>query len=860
MGGGGALEEDRARMRRRERHRPRDDDDDGDDEIEDDDDDEIDYDVTARRERLRRSVRHIRTLYVRTMDDIPNYGPREISQLSLAMAKIATIVDAGIPGGGGDGRTDHHHHHHYRRRRHRRPNRGYDDDESQQRHVLRAILANAWSGRDGIFQSIVDASRCKLATFDVRCLTNMAHAYAILGHDPTFANDDDMTSNTTTTLFDVISECVARRLADFVPRDLAGILRSFDGVGRRDAELYDGIARHIVATMDSGGGGGGFGFGGNGAFEPRDVANVLLAYAKAGHGRRRPDDDDDNPSSSLFDALADRIVSLPDLTSYNSQDLANVAWAFAKVGHARADLFDAVETRVVSSLLDGRANGDAYLSHHLSMLVWAYANAGGAHRRLFRAVADRIASMDIRNYKPRELSGILLAYAKAGESYPRLFDTVADHIISSGVLVQFEPLEVANLLLAFAKAGESNTNLFGAVTNRIISLESLRGFNPQALSNLLWACAKSGERNPILFAMVADHVIALEDMEEFTSQGLSNLLWAFAKCDESNPILFDRVADHIAALDSLDDYNPQDLSNLIWAYAKEEGSSSYRSVFDKVATHIVALDNLGEFAPQTVSNIVWAYASRKMCQPLLFETLAVEAASRCGEFNKQEIANILWSYASLGIADSTLFSSLENAMADHFGDCNCQELANFAWACSVANIDSPHLIRYEASFIDACVNKQDDFTVEELSQLHQWSLWQAELTSNIALPSSLEQKCHDAFLLTTSHPSALQNDVIFELSAIGLVPEEEVLTDIGYRLDALVNVRGTNVGIEVDGPFHFLGGRNPTGSTMLKRRQVTALLGMPLVCIPYWEWNERGNNSLRKRQYLRSLLGLENEH
>jgi hypothetical protein len=43
-------------------------------------------------------------------------------------------------------------------------------------------------------------------------------------------------------------------------------------------------------------------------------------------------------------------------------------------------------------------------------------------------------------------------------------------------------------------------------------------------------------------------------------------------------------------------------------------------------------------------------------------------------------------------------------------------------------------------------------------------------------------------------------DVIFELSSIGLRPEEEFLAKSGYRLDALVEVKGTKVGIEVDGP------------------------------------------------------------
>ena len=48
-----------------------------------------------------------------------------------------------------------------------------------------------------------------------------------------------------------------------------------------------------------------------------------------------------------------------------------------------------------------------------------------------------------------------------------------------------------------------------------------------------------------------------------------------------------------------------------------------------------------------------------------------------------------------------------------------------------------------------------------------------------------------------------QDDVISVLSSIGLLPEEEELTS-GYFLDALIEVNDIKVGIEVDGPSHFI--------------------------------------------------------
>ena len=128
------------------------------------------------------------------------------------------------------------------------------------------------------------------------------------------------------------------------------------------------------------------------------------------------------------------------------------------------------------------------------------------------------------------------------------------------------------------------------------------------------------------------------------------------------------------------------------------------------------------------------------------------------------------------------------------------------------------------------------------------------MKSDVKLPPVLLDKCYDAFVSQGFDPSALQDDVISELSSIGLNPEEEYLTPKGYRLDALVEVNGNEVGVEVDVPSHFIG-RKPAGSTILKQRQVSKLEGIPVVSVPYWEWNELGKDSDKKQQYLRSLLG-----
>ncbi|KAL7448955.1 hypothetical protein ACHAWC_001062, partial [Mediolabrus comicus] len=115
----------------------------------------------------------------------------------------------------------------------------------------------------------------------------------------------------------------------------------------------------------------------------------------------------------------------------------------------------------------------------------------------------------------------------------------------------------------------------------------------------------------------------------------------------------------------------------------------------------------------------------------------------------------------------------------------------------------------------------------------------------------------NAFISEEPTPSKLQDDVVDQLSSIGLDPKEEALMDSGYRIDAIVEVNGKTIGVEVDGPSHFIGkGKSPLARTILKRRQVPSIDGIELISVPYWEWDRLGKSQAKKQEYLQQLLGL----
>lgn len=75
---------------------------------------------------------------------------------------------------------------------------------------------------------------------------------------------------------------------------------------------------------------------------------------------------------------------------------------------------------------------------------------------------------------------------------------------------------------------------------------------------------------------------------------------------------------------------------------------------------------------------------------------------------------------------------------------------------------------------------------------------------------------------------------------MGLKSEQKVRLDVGYIIDLVVQTPDgrRKVGIFVDGPQQFKGrwSREAKGGTLLYRRQVRAFSKLPIMSIPYWEW------------------------
>eukprot|EP00984_Skeletonema_dohrnii_P019134 scaffold9083_cov74-Skeletonema_dohrnii-CCMP3373.AAC.2 len=478
------------------------------------------------------------------------------------------------------------------------------------------------------------------------------------------------------------------------------------------------------------------------------------------------------------------------------------------------------------------------------------------NEKLFQFFAD--ASIDkLGQFDARCLSN--LAYAYALIDFVPVFDDgsdLFDHIAMSAVeiIAEFNAQDISNFVWAYATMNKPHAVLFEAMGDQVLAFEHLGEFRPQALSNTVWAYATANISHPKLFERVGNSIVESDSLVRFDPQAIANIVWAIATAGVHHSKLFEKMANHIVESDSLDRFNPQNLSNTVWAYATAQ--VPHPKLFVKMANHIVKTDNLDRFKPQELSNIVWAFATAQVSHPKLFQKVAEAAIQRKGGFsNSQAVANLLWAYATMGITDKQLFLSFVPAAAKLIDSYTNQGLANIAWAYAVGDVDAAPL--FNDVFNNKCVEKENRYEIKELSQLHQWHLWQTKEKSHPGLPTELQERCFKAFISEELTVSKLQDDIVGQLLHIGLEPKEEVLMGSGYRIDALVEA----IGVEVDGPSHFIGrSKSPTGSTILKRRQVPSIDRIELIYVPYWEWDKLGKDEVKKQEYLRKLLGLKSDN
>mmetsp|Transcript_17252 Transcript_17252/g.19826 ORF Transcript_17252/g.19826 Transcript_17252/m.19826 type:complete len:252 (-) Transcript_17252:438-1193(-) len=197
---------------------------------------------------------------------------------------------------------------------------------------------------------------------------------------------------------------------------------------------------------------------------------------------------------------------------------------------------------------------------------------------------------------------------------------------------------------------------------------------------------------------------------------------------------------------------------------------------------------------------------------------------------------------------------------------SCRDITNMLWAYAVSNFPSNVEFGCNSTVVNIVISRFDNFDNKHLGQLHQWNLWCRERLGRNMLPLDLSDHCLKSFIQNKNVTSELQRDVARVLVEMGLAVKEEALLETGYTVDLLVSMHDKKIAVEVNGPSHYFGrSRTKTGSTLLKYRQISALDGLTIVSVPYWEWDKisaKGKNERKKHEiiYLKNLLEREDRN
>ena len=522
----------------------------------------------------------------------------------------------------------------------------------------------------------------------------------------------------------------------------------------------------------------------------------------------------------------------------------------------------------------------------------ARVGSGGKWAALWEQLAG--ASLPrVGEFGPQAMSNTAWAYATSGYPAPALFDALANEAV--GQLGDFTPQALSNMVWAFATAGHAHPALFDAVA--VEAARRAGDVNPQNLANIAWSFAKMEHAAPALFEALAARALSPGFLRRGTPQALSNVLWAYATAGHSDARLFDAMAVEVAP--RISSFNAQELSNVGWGFATARHDAP--ALFDAVSAE-AERRAATDLDPQAIGILAWALATAGYASPVAFDALARSAAPRLRQFSGQSLSNLAWACATAAHAaeQRELFCALGDEMATRLDErqeevarYDPQVLANLGWAYACADHRHARLFGRGSRFAEACA--ACNHNTIGLLQLHQWELWrrevsllgapgatgagagaeaaaeaaaEAEAGANVAaaaasdmpaLAAPLAARCLEAFVASDGNPSELQRQVVRELEALGLTPRQEVRTDEGYSLDATVVWRGQRVGVEVDGPFHFLrDSRQPDGATTLKRRQLRRF-GWRLLSVTYWEWSECNAKQhqlqrTQRRDFLRKAL------
>ncbi|EJK56844.1 hypothetical protein THAOC_23187 [Thalassiosira oceanica] len=651
------------------------------------------------------------------------------------------------------------------------------------------MLANAYvkAGHldKNLFQVIGDAAVPILPTFDARNIANLVHSFAKAEVVPIYEPGK-------CTLFDMLADSALSKDHDMQPQNIANILWAFAKMKHPSPKLFEELSTDASRRMHD--------------FSAQQLATLAWSLSKY------PPE-----SSEVFDVLAAEVVARG-LEKVSSQGLVMLAHAFATIGHTQNEEFWSL---IVDAAISRASN---LWPIECAQLSWSLATVRRKSDELMNGIEKQVLRR-IDGYTPQGLASVAWSFSTLGYDVPNLYDALAKRSLQ--LMEDFSPTDKVLLVLAYSNHTHPHPNLLDAVASNTAAYQ-LRELSALALFNLSVSYGKSGlSPNDEWMDLLAREIVRRPS--SFSPKMIVGIAFAYSTMNYQKPRLFTFLAEQVKS-QCQESLEPKELASLVWSFVNIGFLD--RGLLAEIAE--VLNGKWSELDTQSLANVAWAYSKAQEDRPALYKGISAAAKAGREGFTAQGVSNLLWAFSAAGEVDDDLFEFFAPVSTSLLDEFQPQGIANLAWAYAVANVDDGSL--FNADFIGSCTMNLREFDAVGLCQLHLWNMWRHEARRE-GLPAGMAETCKNAFVHQKKiRQSKLQNTVVGHLRNSGMDVIEEVQVESGYLLDVLLTINGKKIGVEIDGPFHFVG-RRQNGATILKRRLVSNVDKIPIISLPYWELN-----------------------
>lgn len=358
--------------------------------------------------------------------------------------------------------------------------------------------------------------------------------------------------------------------------------------------------------------------------------------------------------------------------------------------------------------------------------------------------------------------------------------------------------------------------------------------------------------------------------------------------DDSREALVELVAAHVPTMSSTD------LIQVLWSL----GSLARRFrvmlelTSDLVSVVVAQLNTKAEInalQPKRLAQLGWSLATLTHYNPPLMQLLAKAAVRGLPAMTHQDVAYTFYAFAKLNHPVPQHLPALLAHVRNQVQQLSQRmDALSLAWSITI-------LAPQEVELLKALISRAATFPFHNLAFIESAQIGavfqhlaiatapppapgKSEDWSAIPAPTpGHDAPAHPAFPLGSREerlwswswqfmrrrdkgiatPSHTQLAVVATLKALGTDPVMDGCTPCETLfLDCAVAWRGREVLVEVDGPRgHYAANRpqHPLGNTVLRNRLLKGMTQLPVVVVPYWEWDRCVDDESR-RAYLTNLL------